>query len=234
MLRIAILEDEEDCVKRETEIIRQYFDGKRILYDIAVHMNVEWFLLGLKEEVYDLYILDVEMPFKNGLEVAREIRKEYPDPVIIFVTNYIDYAVAAYEVNTYRYIPKGNLKEKLPQAFNSLLPTILEREERCYMIKKRGEVEKIPYSDIYYLKKEGKYVSMIHRRGETKIRDTLIGVLRELDGREFLPVEKSYVVNIRHVMQIKGYDLLMRDGAVVPVGMARIGKVKKTILAYWG
>ena len=75
---------------------------------------------------------------------------------------------------------------------------------------------------------------MIHRRGETKIRDTLIGVLRELDGREFLPVEKSYVVNIRHVMQIKGYDLLMRDGAVVPVGMARIGKVKKTILAYWG
>lgn len=234
MLRIAILEDEEDCVKKETEIIKQYFDGKRILYDTAVYMNVEWFLLGLKEEVYDLYILDVKMPFKNGLEVAREIRKEYPDPVIIFVTNYIDYAVEAYEVNTYRYIPKGKLKEKLFLAFDSLLPAITEREERCYMIKKRGEIEKIPYSDIYYLKKDGKYVSLVHRHGEVKIRETLIGILKKLDSREFLSVEKSYVVNIRHVMQVKGYDLLMRDGAVVPVGMARIGKVKKAILAYWG
>ena len=43
MIRIAIVEDEENCIKKETEIIKQYFVGKRIPYDIAVHMNVEWF-----------------------------------------------------------------------------------------------------------------------------------------------------------------------------------------------
>ncbi len=234
MIRIAIIEDEEDSVKEEKEIIKQYFGGKGILYNTTVHMNVEWFLMGLKEEVYDLYILDMKMPFKNGLEVAREIRKEYPDPVIIFVTNYIDYAVEAYEVNAYRYIPKSKLREKLPQAFDSLLPGMIEKEERCYMVAKRGEVEKISYSDIYYLKKDGKYVDLIHRHGITKLRKTLVSILQELDGREFLPVEKSYVVNIRHVMRIKGYDLIMRDGTAVPVGTARIGKVKKAILEYWG
>lgn len=227
MIRIAIVEDEEDCIKKETEIIKQYFAGQRIPYDIAVHMNVEWFLMGLKEEVCDLYILDVKMPFKNGLEAAREIRKLYPDPAIIFVTNYIDYAVEAYEVNTYRYIPKSNLGEKLLQALDSLLPKILEKEKRCYMVEKRGEIDKIPYSDIYYLKKDGKYVDLVHRGGITKLRKTLIGILQELDGKEFLPVEKSYAVNIRHVMQIKGCDLIMRDGAAVPVGTARIGKVKR-------
>ncbi len=234
MIRIAIVEDEEDCIKKETEIIKQYFAGQRIPYDIAVHMNVEWFLMGLKEEVCDLYILDVKMPFKNGLEAAREIRKLYPDPAIIFVTNYIDYAVEAYEVNTYRYIPKSNLGEKLLQALDSLLPKILEKEKRCYMVEKRGEIDKIPYSDIYYLKKDGKYVDLVHRGGITKLRKTLIGILQELDGKEFLPVEKSYAVNIRHVMQIKGCDLIMRDGAAVPVGTARIGKVKKEILDFWG
>lgn len=234
MLKIAILEDEKDCAIKETEIIKEYFAEKGIPCDIAVHTNAEWFLLGLKEEVSDIYILDVEMPFKNGLEVAGEIRKEYPEPVIIFVTNYIDYAVDAYEVNAYRYIPKGILPEKLPQALDSLLPMILKKEERYYRVEKRGEIEKIPYSDIYYLKKDGKYVTIVHRRGETKVRETLTGMMRDINGKEFLSVEKSYVVNIRHVMQMKGCDLIMRSGVVIPVGMARSGKVKKAILDYCG
>lgn len=234
MLKIAILEDEEYCLKKEMSIIKQYFQEKRIAHEIAAHMNVEWFLLGLKEEIYDLYILDIEMPFRNGLDAAREIRKLYPDPVIIFVTNYIDYAVDAYEVNTYRYISKDKMEEKLPAAFDSLLPSILTKDERYYMVEKRGEVEKISYADVYYLKKEGKYVNLVHRHGETKVRGTLVGIFQKLNGKEFLSVEKSYVVNIRHVMKIKGYDLIMRDGAAVPVGMSRIKGVKKAILDYWG
>lgn len=51
------------------------------------------------------------MPGENGIEAAREIRRFYPDPIIMFITNFVDYAIEAYEVNTYRYIPKECLKE---------------------------------------------------------------------------------------------------------------------------
>lgn len=91
---------------------------------------------------------------ENGIEAAREIRRLYPDPVIIFITNFVDYAIEAYEVNTYRYIPKECLKEKLPQAYDALLPGIMEKEERYYIINKRNEVEKLAYSDIFYMKKK--------------------------------------------------------------------------------
>ena len=30
------------------------------------------------------------MPGENGIEAAREIRRLYPDPVIIFITNFVD------------------------------------------------------------------------------------------------------------------------------------------------
>ena len=59
------------------------------------------------------------------------------DPVFIFVTNHVDYAVDAYEVNTYRYIPKGVLTEKLPQALGTLLPSLQLKEEQYYIINKR-------------------------------------------------------------------------------------------------
>ena len=90
------------------------------------------------------------MSGKNGLEVAREIRRYYADPTMIFITNYMDYAVDAYEVNTYRYIPKTKMEEKLPEAYESLLPELMKREEQYYVIEKKGEIEKIAYSCLLY------------------------------------------------------------------------------------
>ena len=110
MIRIAILDDEKEDLEKEAEITRKYFYDKQTTCEIITCQNSEWFLLGLKDEKFDLYILDAEMPDKNGIEVAREIRKLYPEPVIIYVTNHLNYAVEAYEVNTYRYIAKGKME----------------------------------------------------------------------------------------------------------------------------
>ncbi|VUX67345.1 LytR/AlgR family response regulator transcription factor [Blautia wexlerae] len=102
MIRIAILDDEKADLEKEEQITRQYFYNRQAESEIATYQSVEWFLLGLTEEQFDIYILDAEMPVKNGIEVAKEIRKLYPEPVIIYVTNHLNYAVEAYEVNTYR------------------------------------------------------------------------------------------------------------------------------------
>ena len=48
----------------------------------------------------------------DGIEAAKRIRAEYPEPIIIFATNYPEYAIDAYEVNTWRYIQKKKLKKK--------------------------------------------------------------------------------------------------------------------------
>lgn len=234
MIKIAILEDEKDYIDKEVQIVTDYFQSQHQKCQIESYLSVEWFLLGLKDENFDIYILDVEMPFKNGLEVAKEIRKLYPDPVFIFVTNYVDYAVDAYEVNTYRYIPKAVLEEKLPQALGTLLPSLLLKEERYYVLKRRGLSERIPLDDIYYLKKEGKYVVIFHRKGESRIRKSLSTVFHELKSSEFIMVDKSYAVNIRHIMKINGHDLVMRNDAVVPVGISRMSKIRLQILEYWG
>lgn len=157
----------------------------------------------------------------------------YPDPVIIFATNFIDYAVEAYEVNTYRYIPKEVLVDKLTAAYDALLPGLMEREEKYYVIEKKGNIEKISYDDIYYLKKDGKYTVLIHKRGEGRERKSLSELFEELDSEEFLFIEKGFIVNIRHVMKMKDHVLYMRDGSKLPVGIQRVTEVKRKIAEYW-
>lgn len=84
MIRIMILDDDEMYLKKEKDITEQYFAEKNVDCTVTIYQNVEWFLLGLNEEKFDMYILDIRMPGENGIEAAREIRRLYPDPVIIF------------------------------------------------------------------------------------------------------------------------------------------------------
>lgn len=233
MIRIAILDDEKIYLEAERKLTEEYFASKKLICQLETYQDAEWFLAGLGEEMFDLYILDVEMPKKTGLEVAKEIRKRYPEPIIIFVTNFADYAIEAYEVNTYRYIPKGILDKKLPEAYDALLPQILEKEERYYVIEKKMNIEKISYTDILYLKKEGRYTVLVHQRGESKVRKSLATVMEELDSPEFLYIDKGCIVNIKHVMGLREHFVRMRGNINLPVGMPRISQVKQAIAEYW-
>lgn len=233
MIRIAILDDEKTDLEMEEQITRQYFCSKQTECETVIYQSVEWFLLGLREEKFDLYILDAEMPGKNGIEVAKEIRKLYPEPVIIYVTNHLNYAVEAYEVNTYRYIAKNTMEQGLKAVYDTLLPILLAKEERYYIVKKRSELEKIAYSDIFYVKKEGKCAVFVHRNGETSVRESLSAIEKALDSREFIMADRGYLANIRHVMKMKSRELYMRDGNIITVGRERFKYVREAILDYW-
>ena len=233
MISIAIVDDEQMYLDKEKRITEEYFRRKGQECRIELFQDAEWLLCELEEKKFDIYVLDVEMPGRNGLDAARGIRMLYPDPVIIFATNFIDYAVEAYEVNTYRYIPKEVLVDKLTAAYDALLPGLMEREEKYYVIEKKGNIEKISYDDIYYLKKDGKYTVLIHKRGEGRVRKSLSELFEELDSEEFLFIEKGFIVNIRHVMKMKDHVLYMRDGSKLPVVIQRVTEVKRKIAEYW-
>jgi DNA-binding LytR/AlgR family response regulator len=60
----------------------------------------------------DLYILDIEMPGMNGLEVARILRGK----PVIFITAYKQYAVDAFDLDAVDYIHKPVQPERLKRA----------------------------------------------------------------------------------------------------------------------
>ena len=49
----------------------------------------------------------------KGLDIAKKIREKDTSAIIIFLTNYDKYVYDAFEVKTFRYIPKDVIEEKL-------------------------------------------------------------------------------------------------------------------------
>jgi DNA-binding LytR/AlgR family response regulator len=235
MLKIAVLDDQDEYVKQIRELTAQSMQNLGVRYRFKKYSQASQVLSDLLEkEYYDIYLLDVEMPDMSGLEVARLIRKECWGPVIIYITNHVEYAVEAFEVNAYRYIPKSMLEEKLPAAFAALAAQMDQEEDEYYKVERGYQFERIPYQEIYYLKKEEKYVLIVHKRGQSRVRKTLSEMLEELGESDyFIKIDRSYVVNVLHIMSLKNQQILLRDGSRLPVGKPRLQEVKQRILEYW-
>lgn len=64
-----------------------------------------------EKRMYDAYILDIEMPYVSGIELAEQIRALSEDVQIIFLTAYESYALKACNIHVLSYL----LKEQLEQ-----------------------------------------------------------------------------------------------------------------------
>lgn len=228
------MDDDEGSIRKIRALTEQYFFRKNLEIRIHSYDSAKTLLFDLPDlSSCGLYLLDVEMPEVSGLEVAGRIRREYPEPCIIYITNYIKYAPAAFEVNAFRYIPKQMLEEKLPLALDALCSRQIDSMDRCYRIQSHSNMESIYYREIYYLHKDGKYVSIVHENGIGKVRKTLQEVYQELDSEEFIYIDKSCVVNLKHVMSLKQRQITMRNRAVLPISAPRVSEVKKKITDFW-
>ena len=111
-------------------VIDDFFvDRENIIEQISSFKELEVEVIGSCENGYqaldfisknepDIIISDIEMPGMNGFELARIIRKDYPNIKIIFCTlyNQFEYAKKALYVDGYGYILKPIDVEELKEC----------------------------------------------------------------------------------------------------------------------
>lgn len=235
MLKIAVLDDQELYLNSIEIITRNCMLEQGISYKIFTYNSPEDLLYDIEEDnKYDIYLLDVELPTTSGLEVARKIREKYYEPIIIYITNYVEYAVEGYEANAYRYIPKKMLEQKLPEAYASIYPSIENKKKEFYIIEKNHKLERIAYEDIYYIKKDEKYILLVHKHGISRDRKTIAEFMESVKSYDsFIGVDRSYVVNVLHVMSLKNQQIILRNGDVIPISKPKLSYVKKEIMRIW-
>lgn len=234
MIRVAIVDDEMKFTGQVREITQQYFEARNIPYEAVIYQMPQELLWDVEEEQYfDIYLIDIEMPTVNGMELAHAIRQKYDEPYIIFVTSHLEYSIRGYEYNVWRYITKDKMQETLPLAFDSLQMKLSEKPQKLYVIEMHSRIIKIAYGDIYYLHKEGKYTNFYTKQGMERERKPLNKVYEELNDPEFQFADRAYVVNLRHVMTLGDYIVTLRDGTEVPVSIPQFQKMKKIISDYW-
>lgn len=190
----------------------------------------------LDGELTDIYILDLLMPKRTGIDLGKLIRKG-GENVIIYITSSDDYALDAYGVRAVRYLLKPIDKEALFEALDYALSYTRIKKEPVYLIKTKDGLVQRPYSKIEYIENVNRKLEVHLTGGEVLksifIRQSFEEEVREIAAKKnFEQVHKSFLVNLDYVKQLTADSILMESGQQIPVSKAKAAKVKREYLLF--
>lgn len=191
----------------------------------------------LEGKLTDIYILDMLMPRRTGIDLGKQIRMSSHESVIIYITASDDYALDAYEVHAVRYLLKPVDEYKLYEALDYALSYTKVKSESMYLIKTQNGLLQRPYSKIEYIENIGRKQEVHMSDGETLkslfIRKSFEEETKEAAIREnFLQVHKSFLVNLDYVKQLTSDSIIMESGKQIPVSKAKAARVKREYLLF--
>ena len=212
VIPIYLCDDEPQLTKVLAEIINnQVMIDALDMGPISISDNPEMLLTKIKEKrERAIYFLDIDFPeFKNGFELATEIRQIDPRGFIVFITAHTDLAMETfkYRLEAMDYIVKGDeklLKEKVQSCLSSIEQRLGdEANESFFTLKILDEVRHIPTKQILYFEASG-HNHQIRLQMQDEIID-FYGTLQNLEvelGDDFWRCHRGYLVNIYHVSRI--------------------------------
>lgn len=235
MLRVAICDDETVILSKIDELARVFFRTHCVDCKIQAYQSSKNLLYDLQDGInYDLLLLDIEMPGIDGMDLAKVIRGTMPAAKIIFITSHLEYAITAYEFSVFRYIPKTVIDDKLPPALEDYYKLYrLERNE-FYTVEIKNHVEQLPYREILYILKDGKYAVFHLTGGKTQsVRKTLAQVFEEMSKEYFCFADRGCIVNLANVVGIDDTGIFFPDDQRITISKANISDFKTTMLRFW-
>lgn len=186
----------------------------------------------LSQELFTVYILDIELPDGNGLELAKEIRKIQERAYIVFLTAYEKYALSGYEVRAFHYIIKENMEKKLVQTMRQICREIGIHVKGQYLVKRAGVFEKVALREICYIYKEQKNSIFVTLQGKKANRESLKEVAGKLPKEQFVMAERGYIVNLLHVERLEKGMLTMDNGDLIKVGRGHNREIMQKMSEY--
>ena len=112
--------------------------------------------------------------------------------------------------------------------------TLLEESNEVFTFSVRRKEYSLPYSDILFFE-TGQHNVLLHAISETF---TIPGNLTQLTEDFasvacFLPVGRSYLVNLNHVTGILQHDLIMEDHSIVQIPFRKRDEVGKAVNSWF-
>jgi len=120
-VKIAICDDETALRETLRRKIEKHCQNAEITCQISDFDSGESLLALPAESVPDVLFLDIQMPGKNGMQTARELRQKKRDIILIFVTALSEYVYEAFDVNAFHYLVKPFDDEKLYEVLDNAL-----------------------------------------------------------------------------------------------------------------
>jgi two-component system response regulator AlgR len=203
-LRVLLVDDEELARLRLRGLVQECGEPKAVVVGEAA--NAAQALVWLATSTCDVLLLDVQMPGRDGTQLAADLRQRADPPAVVFVTAHAQHALRAFDLDAVDYLTKPVRRERLNAALQRVAQRLaLQRpmapaqiapvteDMPAIVVTDRGRVVRVPVVEVLYFKAELKYVTL-RTADHTYVLDEALSDLEQRLGDRFLRVHRNALV----------------------------------------
>ena len=203
ILRVLVVDDEEFARLRLRGLVNECMEPRATVVGEAA--NASQAHVWLATQQCDVLLLDVQMPGRDGTQLAAELRMQEHSPAVVFVTAHAEHAVKAFDLEAVDYVTKPVRRERLQAALQKVAqrlaiargdPVVVVEEDAetpVIVVSDRGRIVRVPITEVLYLKAELKYVTL-RTPTHTYVLDESLSELEERLGLRFMRVHRNALV----------------------------------------
>ena len=216
-MKILLLEDDDFICQQ----VKNYFELND--HKVDFYNDGQSLLDNADINIYDIFLLDINTPIKNGIETLKELRKVSNTPAIYLTAmNDLDYVKEGYQAGCNDYVRKPFLFEELELRINQLIhkdciDTIKINNNYCFDLcnmelfyKKESVILNTQEKELLYLliKNIGTAISPeIIKNYVWEEKDVCDNTLRTKIKKLRSKLEDNFIINIRNI----GYKIEKND-----------------------
>lgn len=232
MLNIAVCDDDLVFATKMESMLMKLLEGRKNDVSIEVYADGKELWKGLEEgNRFQLLYLDIEMEDLDGIRVAKKIREDDTDAVIIFVSNYENRCMELFEAEPFRFIKKPVDETLFADYFRKAYDRITRSRDAYFEYSYNKGHYKVRTDSIMYFESRARAVFIVTKDGKRKFYDTLNSVEKKLESRgaSFLRIHQSFLVNYSFIKEITYAKVVLFNGTEFRISGERRNAVREKV-----
>ncbi|MFY1046886.1 LytR/AlgR family response regulator transcription factor [Chryseobacterium sp. GP-SGM7] len=217
-LTIVSIDDEFPAL----QLVKHYCTKIEGIELLKTFQNPKEALEYLKKNEVDLVILDINMPFINGIELLQSLPHK---PLCIFLTLETQHAVKAFELDVLHYMVKPVDFETFEKAINKAKDFFRfknsaqeKAQEDFIMFKSNYVINKVLLKDILWVEGFGEYIVLVTTFKKYMILDRMTNFEKKFQNFGFIRIHKSYIVLKDKIESYDANNVFLSDSNKLPLG----------------
>jgi len=215
-IRIALCDDEKHQRDYLMLLTGQWANQNNIKAQTDPYESAEQFKMMREDSTpYDILLLDIQMGGQDGVSLAKELRAQNDNLIIIFITGMPDFLQDGYDVSALHYLLKPVDEGKFFAVLDKAAKQV-SNGGRQLLLPVDGDIVKVSAADIMYIESFAHYLEIVLISSAITVKMPIYKLEQQL-GTGFVRCHRSYLVGMRHISKITKTDIILDSGKAIPL-----------------
>lgn len=226
-ITVLIAEDDPDMRHVIKKVVEEV-EGVKVIGEAGDGLEAIKLIEELSPQVV---FVDIDLPGKNGVELAQEIFDINPWTFIVFATAFSEFREKAFDVYAFDYLVKPFKMNRVRQTMERIkqvlsgkvsgkpMPYVTNLKDtlkRKQFFRNDSKLVYLNLDDIIFVTKEGRKSIIFFIGGQINTNENLTVIEEQLEGYPFFRSHSGFIVNLKMVKELipigrSSYELVMAN-----------------------